>query len=90
MTLAEIDSTVIILGVPAVLSDVIKAPASLTVPGNVIAGPSPVYSDVQMKAQVALCVTFSDPLMPRRPVGEALSEIVKTTANTIPSFVRLL
>ena len=48
--------------------------------------PSPIHSDVQMKGEVAIYVTWQDLTMPREPVERTLEQIVKTAANIIPRF----
>lgn len=62
-------------------------PAMLVIPRNRTTEGSPgTVSDMPMKAQVPIYVTFQDVAMPREPVERTLEQIIETVANIIPRF----
>lgn len=86
LTIGEFDSLTVTLATPPLYADLIGA-AMFTVPRHLVTEGRPaLQSDVQMKGQTTVFVTWQDVTMPREPVDRTLEQIVECVANIVPSF----
>jgi hypothetical protein len=87
LTVANFDNLIITISTPAIFQDLVSEPVALTIPRDDAAenGP-PFQSNVQMKGEVALYVTWKDIAMPREPVDRTLEQIIKCVKEIIPRF----
>jgi len=86
LTTGEFDYMTVTLATPAIYQDLIKQPVTLTIPRSRAAKEPPLQSDVQMKGEVSIYVTWADAALPREPVDKTLDDIVKCVATTTPKF----
>ena len=89
LTIGEFDETTVTFATPAIFAHLVKEPSQLRLPRDATApaGP-PLQSDVQMKGEVAIYVTWQDVAMPRVPVDRTLEQIIEAVANIVPRFDR--
>ena len=91
LTITELESVTVTLFPQAIYADVIKTPATITIPRDkaiTMQGMAALRSDVQMQGQTSFCVALEDVSMPRVPVETTLEQIFKTVADIIPRFDR--
>jgi len=88
LTTGEFDDITITFATPPLYQDLIKQPATVTVPRNRQAATHTMQSNVQMKGEVAIYVTWKDISVPLVPVDRTLEQIIETVTNVIPRFDR--
>ncbi len=89
LTIGQFDEVTVTFATPAIFADRVKEPSQLRLPRDATAPAGPtLQSDVQMKGEVAIYVTWQDVAMPHEPVDRALEQIVKAVADVVPRFDR--
>lgn len=88
LTTGEFDNMTITFGIPAIYHDITTEPSTILVPCNREAANVTMQSDMQMKGEVAIYVTWKDVPVPAEPVERTLEQIIKTAADVIPRFDR--
>ena len=86
LTIGEFDDLTVTLAMPPLYQDLIGKPVTFTVPRHSITADSPLQSNVQMKGEVAIYVTWKDVPVPHVPADRTLEQIIETVANIIPRF----
>jgi hypothetical protein len=92
LTVGEFDDVKVTFRTPAIFTDdLTRDSATLSFPREYFAtNQPPVQSNMQMKGQVAIYVTWQDLPVPREPVERTLEQIIETVAKVIARFDRFL
>jgi hypothetical protein len=86
LTVGQFDEMTVTFATPAIFVDLTKEPSTLTIPRDAATQNPPMQSNVQMKGEVAIYVTWQDVLVPRVAIERTLEQIIERVANTIPRF----
>src|SRR2546422_3438816 len=88
LTIGQFDDMTITLAQSPLYADLMSKPATFTIPRDTATQHPPMQSNVQMKGEVAIYVTWQDVPVPSEPVDRTLEQIIETVANVIPRFDR--